>query len=160
MSRCRDPHQTSGRVQGILQERGHWKSQRGQEHYPQNQRSRLYRVSHRKSGSLYGPELGPLHTCWCSCGTELVGTGTISVSFACFGDTFPSSRLGHQALIWGYVPKFMVTCYVILDWYSWKFFSFLNWNGVEVDLGETGSEGKNERDEGKGNYGQKVIYER
>lgn len=29
-----------------------------------------------------------------------------------------------------------------------------------MDLGETGSGGKNERDEGKGNYGQKVIYER
>lgn len=63
---------------------------------------------------------------WCSC--RILNSASRAVSdSSCLWDPFPSTGLLFSALMWKYVPGFIVAWYVIFSWCPWEAMSFLRW---------------------------------
>lgn len=75
-----------------------------------------------------------------SCGTTLVGLGSVSDSFFCSWDAFPPTRFLCPSLLWVFVPSLISTWYAVLVWHHWGPCSFLKGNREGVDLVEMGWE--------------------
>lgn len=57
--------------------------------------------------------------------------GAVSDYFACSSDPFPPTEVPRPALLWGFVPSFIVTCHAAFSWYPWEAWVF-PWKKVDT----------------------------
>lgn len=114
---AKSKRQILGRPRGVLRRRRRkdWRSQRGQRHHKNSPQNQLRtHGGFQRSGSLYGSDLGSLHTLWL-CSLMFMRYSWqwergLSDSFVCFWELFSPIGLPHSALIWKYVPGLIITC--------------------------------------------------